>query len=72
MFGRPVPGRSILGSLLRIPSRREIFVSYHHAGDQVYYDALTRICDDCTFLTDRSVDRRIGSDDVDDPGAQNP
>ncbi len=55
---------SILASLLQIPQRREIFVSYHHEGDQAYYDALARICDDCKFLTDRSVDRLIRSDDV--------
>jgi hypothetical protein len=59
------PRLSALSELLsRIPRRREIFVSYHHAGDQRYYDALAKACDDCTFLTDRSVDRLIGSDDV--------
>lgn len=61
---QPDPGLDALLRLLRIPKRREIFVSYHHAGDQAYYNALAALCDDCNFLTDRSVDRLIGSDDV--------
>jgi hypothetical protein len=46
-----------------LPEKRKIFVSYHHHGDQAYYDALAKMCDDCDFLTDRSVNRLIGSDD---------
>ncbi len=48
---------------LGLPEKRKIFVSYHHAGDQAYYDALAKMCDDCDFLTDRSVSRLIKSDD---------
>ena len=34
----------ILGSGFRIQTttKRKIFVSYHHAGDQGYYDAFSR------------------------------
>jgi hypothetical protein len=46
-----------------LPERRKIFVSYHHDLDQAYYNALARLCDDCDFLTDRSVSRIIKSDD---------
>ena len=61
------PGHSdfaALAELLKIPVRRDIFVSYHHSGDQAYYDALARLCGDCKFLYDGSVDRRIDSEDA--------
>ena len=56
-----------LGSLI-IPRsvRRKIFVSYHHRGDQGYYDTLTRTFSD-TYETifDNSLERFIDSDNTD-------
>lgn len=44
--------------------RRKIFVSYHHAGDQVYYDAFSRTFNDTyEAIFDNSVDRLIDSRD---------
>jgi hypothetical protein len=50
---------------MKLPEKRKIFVSYHHHMDQGYYDALAKMCDDCDFLADRSVNRLIGSNDSD-------
>ncbi len=62
--GRPA-SLSALAELLNIPEKRKIFVSYHHAGDQGFYNALAKLVDDCEFLQDKSVDRLIGvSDDA--------
>jgi hypothetical protein len=70
------PGRTLLTGALgrsrspleeilsRLPSKRQIFTSYHHARDQAYYDALAKMCDDCEFLQDNSLDRRVDSDDA--------
>jgi hypothetical protein len=43
--------------------RRRIFVSYHHAGDQAYYDVFHGLFD-ATFgvICDRSVDRVFDTD----------
>jgi hypothetical protein len=60
------PGwNSALLRALTAPPRRKVFVSYHHAGDQAYYDTFSRTFHD-TYETifDNSVDRRIGSDDA--------
>src|SRR5262245_24396357 len=56
--------RTVLGGW-GLPSKRQIFTSYHHALDSGYYRALAAMCDDCTFLQDNSPDRRIDSDDAD-------
>lgn len=55
---------SILGS---VPGpRRKIFVSYHHKGDQAYYDAFSKAFHDTyEAITDNSLEREIDSDDVD-------
>ena len=44
--------------------RRKVFVSYHHKGDQAFYDAFSRTFHD-TFeaVTDNSLERMIDSDD---------
>jgi len=48
------------------PSKPKIFVSYHHAGDQDYYDLFTQLfANGYDIITDTSIDRKIGSDDVD-------
>lgn len=42
--------------------RRNVFVSYHHGGDQAYYDSLsTNMHDRLQLLTDNSLERRIDS-----------
>lgn len=47
------------------PVKRKVFVSYHHGGDQAYYDAFSkRFCDIHDVITDNSLDRQIGSKDV--------
>jgi hypothetical protein len=54
-----------LGSSLQPLAKRKVFVSYHHGGDQVYYDAFSRtFCDDYDVITDNSLGRRIDSEDV--------
>lgn len=46
--------------------RRKIFVSYHHRGDQAYYDAFsTEFHDTLEAIADNSLERSIDSDDVD-------
>jgi hypothetical protein len=44
--------------------RRNVFVSYHHSGDQSYYDALSATMhDQLQLITDNSLERRIDSSD---------
>lgn len=46
------------------PVRRKIFVSYHHRGDQYYYDEFSRAFhNDLEVITDNSLERRIDSAD---------
>jgi hypothetical protein len=53
----------LLGSL-RVPTKRKIFVSYHHGGDQWYYNEFSRIFSDTyDVVQDSSLDRAIDSDD---------
>ena len=48
------------------PVKHKVFISYHHGGDQPYYDAFTRTFHDTYELVyDNSLERRIDSDDVD-------
>ena len=48
------------------PAKPKVFVSYHHQRDQAYYDRFaTLFADGYDIITDTSIDRRIGSDDVD-------
>lgn len=47
------------------PSRRKVFVSYHHGGDQAYYDEFSRFFhDQYETIRDNSLERRIQSDDT--------
>ena len=58
----------IFGSGLRMQPavKRKIFVSYHHGGDQSYYDTFSRAFHDTyDVITDNSLERQIDSDDVD-------
>lgn len=58
----------MIGSLFN-PSqsvRRNVFVSYHHGGDQAYYDTLSEnMHDRLQLLTDNSLERRIDSSNHD-------
>lgn len=46
------------------PPKRQVFVSYHHGGDQGYYDAFSRAFSDTYgIIRDDSLDRVIDSDD---------
>lgn len=62
------PARTLLGALANYqatPVRRRIFISYHHAHDQAYYDALsTTLHDKMDLVFDNSLDRQIDSDDT--------
>jgi MTH538 TIR-like domain (DUF1863) len=58
---------SVFGSGLGIPQtvKRRIFVSYHHGGDQAYYNAFSRAFDDTyEIIYDNSLDREVDSEDV--------
>lgn len=45
-------------------SRRDVFVSYHHKGDQAYYDKLSAVMHDrLQLVRDNSLDRRVDSGD---------
>src|SRR2546422_11089305 len=47
------------------PIKRKIFNSYHHGGDQQYYDAFTRaFADTYEIIFDNSLERRIDSDNI--------
>ncbi len=48
------------------PVRRKVFVSYHHSGDQCYYDEFSSFFhDQYEAVFDSSLDRVIDSDNVD-------
>jgi antiphage defense system Thoeris ThsB-like protein len=48
------------------PVRHKIFVSYHHGGDQPYYDVFSRTFHDTyEAIYDNSLERRVQSDDAD-------
>jgi len=47
------------------PTRRSVFVSYHHGNDQAYYDEWTRFFHDgYEAVFDNSLERQIDSDNV--------
>lgn len=47
-------------------AKPRVFVSYHHHGDQKYYDAFSKtFCDAYDIITDNSLEREVDSDDVD-------
>jgi hypothetical protein len=46
--------------------KRRVFVSYHHRGDQGYYDTFSRLFADAyDLITDNSVERKFDSDNAD-------
>jgi hypothetical protein len=47
-------------------SPHKVFVSYHHGGDQAYYDVFSRTFHDTyDVIQDNSLERQIDSNDVD-------
>jgi hypothetical protein len=45
--------------------RRKVFISYHHRGDQAYYDTFSRVFHDkFELITDSSLERAVESADV--------
>lgn len=54
----------LLAALVK-PTRRKVFVSYHHGGDQAYYDEFSRFFhDQYEVIRDNSLERLIQSDDT--------
>ncbi|BDV43395.1 hypothetical protein GURASL_23180 [Geotalea uraniireducens] len=59
-------GNSGLGTLLTLPIKRKIFVSYHHDSDQWYYNEFSRFfSNQYEVVQDNSLDRLIDSYDSD-------
>jgi proline-rich tail region repeat protein len=55
-------GSGLLGQLVK----HKIFISYHHGGDQAYYnDFSTAFHDTYDVIFDNSLERQIDSDDAD-------
>lgn len=57
----------IFGGGLGVPQqvKHRIFVSYHHGGDQAYYDAFSNAFHDTyDVIYDNSLERQIDSDDT--------
>jgi hypothetical protein len=53
-------------SQLQLPSRRKIFISYHHGGDQYYYNGFSQVLEsNYDVVFDNSLEREIDSDNVD-------
>ena len=54
-----------LGLHIQAAVKRKVFVSYHHGGDQPYYDAFsTAFHHNYDVITDNSLERVIDSDNV--------
>ena len=54
----------LLAALMK-PTRRKVFVSYHHGGDQTYYEQFSHFFhDECEAIRDNSLERLIQSDDT--------
>src|SRR4051812_30954377 len=54
-----------LTALLIRQAKRRVFVSYHHRGDQAYYESFSKtFCDMYDVISDTSVERQIESDDA--------
>lgn len=55
-----------LAAALYKPPRRKVFISYHHGGDQAYYNEFsTFFHDQFEAVFDNSLERKIDSDNVD-------
>lgn len=63
IYGNHYPN-GLLSALMK-PTRRKVFVSYHHGGDQAYYDEFSRFFhDQYEAVRDNSLERIIQSDDT--------
>jgi hypothetical protein len=59
----PIPQTLLVGAALVRP---RIFISYHHSGDQYYYNQLSNtLAHKYVLASDRSLNRVIDSDDAD-------
>lgn len=57
---------SLLGSNWPLSVKRKIFVSYHHGGDQGYYNEFSRVFhDEYEAVFDNSLERKIDSANTD-------
>lgn len=55
-----------LAAALYKPPRRKVFVSYHHGGDQAYYNEFSKFFHgQFEAMFDNSLERKIDSDNVD-------
>lgn len=55
-----------LAAALYKPTRRKVFISYHHGGDQAFYDEFSRFFHgQFETVFDNSLERQIDSDNVD-------
>jgi hypothetical protein len=55
----------IIGRGMQLPAKRRIFVSYHHGGDQWYYNEFSRAFHDTyEAVFDNSLERQIDSDNT--------
>ncbi|MBZ5499153.1 MAG: TIR domain-containing protein [Acidobacteriia bacterium] len=64
-FGNFGLGQHPFGLRPLATTKPKVFVSYHHQRDQGYYDLFTRLfADGYDIITDTSIERRFGSDDV--------
>jgi hypothetical protein len=62
-LGHPRPGGSLFGGIA--PTKRKVFVSYHHGGDQAYHDEFcSRFSTSLSVFSDRSLDRARDSEDA--------
>ena len=54
-----------LGAAASLGIKRKIFVSYHHGGDQQYYETFSKtFADTYDMIYDNSLERKIDSDDA--------
>ena len=61
-----MPPSTLLGLSGLTPVKHKVFVSYHHGGDQAYYDAFSKAFHDTyDVIYDNSLERQIDSDNVD-------
>lgn len=60
----PFQHHGLLGALTWVP-KRNVFVSYHHGGDQVYFEKFTRVfAESLEVFQDTSLERAYNSDDT--------
>jgi len=64
--GRHTSGPDLgpLAKILGLPTKRRIFISYHHHGDRAYKEAFARFAEEFELLEDRSLERLLDSDDT--------